>query len=577
MVLDNFEHLLEAAPLVARLLSTAPNLTVLATSRTALRLSGEHEYAVPPLALEEAVELFAARAVAVDSGFRGADENAETVADICAALDCLPLALELAAARTRLLGLDELRERIGQRLQLLTAGPADVPERHRTLRATIEWSHDLCSSEEQSLFRRLGVFAGGFTLDAAEAVCGASIEELSALVEQSLVRRRDGRFRMLETVRDYARERLHMSGEDAETRGRHAGFFLSLAERLAPSLRGEGAEQAIERLEREHDNLRAAFDYLIESDATEHQLRLAGALARFWYIRGYAAEGRARLEAALAGTGSHALEHRAGALRAAGLLTWRQGEYDTAERYAAEGLALAREIGDLENEISSLSVLGAVVQSRDERERARELQEQYVALARRLGRPNHMSIGLNNLASIATADGDQEQARELYEESLLHAREAGAKELEAFAVWGLGDYPAALDLFVQLGFDERIGAVYTSVAHTAADRGEMELAARLLGAARALWDRTGVTEDFHQREAFEELSERLREQLGADAFDAALAVGRDAPPKEFEREALEHARRLATPPDERRSEAASRRRSAASRGRTRGRSGGSRG
>jgi predicted ATPase/DNA-binding SARP family transcriptional activator len=576
LVLDNFEHLLEAAPLVSRLLSAAPGIGVLATSRTALRLSGEHEYVVPPLALAEAVELFTARATAVDSDFRR-DGNDKLLADICSALDCLPLALELAAARTRLLGLDDLRERLGRRLQLLTAGATDVPERHRTLRATIEWSHDLCSPEEQLLFRRIGVFAGGFTLDAAEKVCGASLEELSALVEQSLVRRRDGRFRMLETVREYAQERLRAGGEQAELRGRHADFFLSLAERLAPNLRGEGAEEAVEQLEREHDNLRAALDYMAESDATEEQLRLGNALARFWYIRGYAAEGRRRLEAALSGAGRYEPEHRAGALRAAGLLTWRQGDWDTAERYAAEGLSLAREIGDVENEISSLSVLAAVVQSRDEREQARELQEEYVRLARRLGRPNHISIGLNNLASIAFADGDDERARELFEESLVHAREAGAKELEAFAVWGLGDYASALDLFVQLGFDERIGAVYTSVAQVAADQAEGELAARLLGACRALWDRTGVTPDFFQREAYEAVSGQLRKKLGTDSFDAAFSSGRDAPPKEFEREALEHARRLATPPGERRSADASRQKSGPSHAPSRGRSGGSRG
>jgi predicted ATPase/DNA-binding SARP family transcriptional activator len=576
LVLDNFEHLLEAAPLVSRLLSATSGIGVLATSRTALRLSGEHEYVVPPLAVEEAVELFSARATAVDSGFRR-DGNDELVSDICAALDYLPLALELAAARTRLLGLDELRERLSQRLQLLTAGPADVPERHRTLRATIEWSHDLCSPEEQSLFRRLGVFASGFTLEAAEEVCEASLEELSALVEQSLVRRRDERFRMLETVREYAQDRLRASSEAADLGARHASFFLALAERLAPELRGEGAETAIAELEREHDNFRSALDFMDATEATEQQLRLGRALGRFWYIRGYAAEGRVRLEAALSGSGPHAPEHRAGALRAVGLLTWRLGDYEIAERYAAEGLSLAREIGDVENELTSLSVLASVVQSRDERERARELQEEFVALARQLGRPDSISIGLNNLAAISSADGDEQRTRELFEESLVHAREAGAKELEAFAVWGLGDYPAALELFVQLRFDERIGDVYVGVAASAADQEENELAARLLGACRALWDRTGVTPDFATRDAFEELSTRLREALGADAFEAAFAAGHVAPAKEFEREALEHARRLAKPPDERRSADGSRRRSAGSRARTRGRSGGSRG
>jgi Tfp pilus assembly protein PilF len=356
---------------------------------------------------------------------------------------------------------------------------------------------------------------------------------------------------MLQTVREYSLARLGEDGEASDLRGRHAHHFVSLAERLAPQLRGEGAEAAIDELEREHDNVRAAFDFFAGKDATEEQLRLGRSLGRFWYIRGYAAEGRARLEAALAGRADHGPEHRAGALRAAGLLTWRQGDYDTAERYAEDALALAREIRDIENEISALSVLGAVVQARDERPRARELQEQYLALARQLGRSHDLSIALNNLGAIATADGDSERARELFEESILYAREAGAKELEAFAVWGMGDFPAALELFAHLGFDERIGAVYSGVAGLAADRGERELATRLLGAGWALWDRAGVTADFAHREAFEELSARLREELGVAAFDAAFAAGRDAPAKEFEREALEHARRLAAPANER--------------------------
>ena len=577
LVLDNFEHLLEGAPLVTRLLAAAPGLLVLATSRTVLRLSGEHEYPVPPLAPQEAVELFAARAQAADSRFALSAEIAPTVVDICAALDHLPLALELAAARTRLLALEELRERLSERLELLTAGPADLPERQQTLRGTIEWSHDLCSGEEQALLRRLGVFAGGFALEAAEEVCGAGLDQLQALVEQSLVRRRNGRFRMLETVREYALQRLEESGETADRRRRHADHYLALAERLAPMLRGEGAETAIDRLEREHDNLRAAFDTFVELDATEEQLRLGRSLGRFWYIRGYAAEGRARLETALAGGAPHAPEHRAGALRAVGLLIWRLGDFETAERYAEEALTLAREIGDIENEITALSVLAAVVQARDERQRARELQEEYLALGRRLGRPHDCAIALSNLSAIAYADSDPNRARALSAESLVYAREAGATELEAFALWGLRDLPAALKLFAQLGFDERIGALYTSLAVQAAEGGEADLAARLLGAGSALWERAGTTPDFQTQESFDELCAKLRRELGEAAFEAVLAAGHDAPPKEFEREALEHARRLATPPDERRSGAASRRRSAASRGRTRGRSGGSRG
>jgi predicted ATPase/DNA-binding SARP family transcriptional activator len=577
LVLDNFEHLLEAAPAVTQLLMAAPGLCTLATSRILLRLSGEHEYAVPSLAPQEAVELFEARARAVDSAFRVSDANGAMVAAVCAALDRLPLALELAAARTRLFGLEELQARLEQRLEVLTSGPADLPERQRTLRATIEWSHDLSSEEQQVLFRRLGVFAGGFTVEAADEVCGAPLEMLQALVEQSLVGRRDGRFGMLETVREYAEERLQASGEEGEMRRRHAEVFVALAERVAPALRGDGAEDAIVQLDREHDNFRAALDFLAEAGEADLQLRLGRALARFWLIRGYGGEGSARLEVALAAPGRQDPRVRAGALRSAALLAWRQGDFDTAERYAQETISLARTIGDQEEELTGLSVLASTVQARDDRERARTLQEEYVELARKLGDENGMAIGLSNLAAIASLEGEAERARELASESLVHARAAGARELEAYALWGLQDYAGALKRFIGLGFVLAIGSLYSEVAGQALEHGEAELAARLLGATAARWQEAGAEPDFSQRDSFEERRARALEELGDEAYERAFETGRTAPAEELEREALDHARRLATPPDERRSTDGSRRRSGPSRGPSRGRSGGTRG
>jgi predicted ATPase/DNA-binding SARP family transcriptional activator len=544
LLLDNFEHLLEAAPLVSQLLSRAPGLTVLATSRTLLRLTGEHEYAVPPLAPDEAVALFRARAEAAGVV---AEEGSAAVADICAAVDFLPLAIELAAARTRLLGVDGLRERLGARLQLLTAGPADAPERHQTLRATIEWSHELCSEAEQALFRRVGVFAGGFTLETAEEVCDAGVEEFSRLVEQSLLRRRDDRFRMLETVREYALELLRASAEEGEVRHRHAEAYVSLAERLAPGLRGEEAEAAIETLEREHDNFRTAFDFLEGEAETELQLRLGRSLMRFWYIRGYGAEGRGRLETALAGEGRHDPRHRAAALRSAALLAWRQGDFLAAERRAEEAMELARSIGDDEEELTALSVLAATVQARDDRERAWELQEEYLELAKRMEDENSIAIALSNLAAIAFLNGKEELARELSGESLLHARAAGSRELEGNALWGLGDYAGALERFIGLGHVLAIGSVYSDVAGQALEQREAALAARLLGATAARWREAGAEPDFNHRDSFEGRRERALEALGAEAFEQAFAAGHDAPAQELEREALEHARRLTAP------------------------------
>ncbi len=278
LLLDNFERVHEAAPLVTKLLAAAPGLTVLVTSRVVLHVSGEHEYTVPPLAVpargveadvealsqNEAVALFVARASAVLPGYRLTADDAPAVAEICRALDGLPLALELAAARTKLLSPQELLDRLARRLDELSGGPRDAPARQQTLRAAIDWSYDLISPEEQELFRRLSVFVGGFDLAAAEAVAGADLDLLTSLVDKSLLRHRDGRFRMLETVRQYAQELLEAAGEEDATRRRHAEHFLALAEELEPRRREPAALATIER---DYDNLRAALAFAAQSSS----------------------------------------------------------------------------------------------------------------------------------------------------------------------------------------------------------------------------------------------------------------------------------------------------------------------
>ena len=350
LVLDNYEQLLAAAPLVGDLVAAGPGVRVLVTSRAPLRLAGELEYQVRPLALpetstvatleelaeSEAVTLFVERARAIDSGFALGSENAAAVAAICAALDGLPLAIELAAARVRLLSPEAILERLGTCLSLLTGGPRDRAERQRTLRGAIQWSYDLLDPEGQTMFRRLAAFAGGWSLEAAEEVCSPAgaesldtLEALDALVQHSLARRDDrapeARFRMLQTIREFGLERLAESGEEPEIRERHARFFLTLAQRAAGELTGPGQAAWLDRLARDYDNLRGALQWSVDADRAELGLLIAAALWRFWQLRDYLAEGEARLTELLALPSAAAATsaREAGANALASVVYWR--------------------------------------------------------------------------------------------------------------------------------------------------------------------------------------------------------------------------------------------------------------
>ena len=526
LVLDNFEQVVAAAPVVAELLAAAPRLTALVTSRAVLRLSGEHDLAVPPLELPpppnpddprraesaaglsqyESVRLFLERARAARADFGVTDETAPAVAEVCRRLDGLPLAIELAAARVRLLPPPALLARLEHRLPLLTGGARDLPTRHQTLRAAIAWSYDLLSSGPQALFARLAVFVGGWTLDAAEAVCNPPglppvdvLDGVAALVDESLVRPEDGpdgepRFAMLETVAEYAREQLTASGEDEALGRAHAAFYLALAERVEPEVQGSRQVAWLDRLEREHDNLRTALRWWVEAggaDGAERGLRLGGALARFWDVRGHVREGRERLAGLLAlappGAPTDAWGAARGrALTGAGLLAHRQGDYASAQVLHEQALALHRRRGDRPGAAAALDELGHVAEGRGDLPAARALLHESLALWRELGDTLGLAATLSHLGSAAYHQGDLTAARAHYQDALAHYQDKGHRTGVAECLNNLGrvlcwrgDLPAArallhesLTLRRELGDTEGTGnslSVLGLVAHRVGD------------------------------------------------------------------------------------------------------------
>jgi len=484
LVLDNFEHLAPAASLVAALLAACPRLAVLATSRAALRVRGEHELPVAPLALPPderlppealaryaAVDLFVRRAAAVRPDFALDAANAPEVAAICRRLDGLPLALELAAARLKLFSPRTLLFRMERRLPLLTGGARDLPERQQTMRAAIDWSYSLLHIGEKALFRRLAVFADGATIEAVEAVCvvegeelaGDALEWLASLVDKSLLWQREPaddapRVGMLETIREYGLERLAGAGEEECAHQRHAAYYLSLAEAAEPEL--TGADQAVwlERLDREHDNLRAALRWTQETGDVATGLKLGGAVWRFWYVRGHLGEGRGWLEdlaARAADAAFRELNHaRAMALGGAGVLAKEQGDFGAAERLSLESLRLHEEAGDVKGVALALNNLGTVAYCRGDHGQAATLYADGLARVRQQGDTWGVALLLNNSGLVAHARGDYEQAARLYEESLELARSMRNEQGIANALGNLanvagdaGDYERATILY----------------------------------------------------------------------------------------------------------------------------------
>ncbi|MDQ3875521.1 MAG: tetratricopeptide repeat protein, partial [Actinomycetota bacterium] len=535
LVLDNFEQVLPAADAVARLLASAPRLNVLVTSREALRLSGEREYLVPPLELPDlvrlpdhrslarfdAVRLFVERVQAVKSGFELTEENAAAVAELCVRLDGLPLAIELAAARGRTLTPQALVPRLGRGLKLLTGGARDLPARQRTMHAAVEWSHALLDPSEQRLFARLSVFAGGCTLDAAEAVCegaeersGDVLDGVASLVEKSLLgwseRGGEPRFEMLETIREYARERLAESGEAEALALKHADYFLRLAERADPEL-GRGREQATwhDRMEAEHDNFRAALAFLRDRACVAAVLRLAGALSHFWLVRGHLSEGRNWLESALAAAPEDRSAVRARALLGAGPLAAMQGDVESARRFLEESLALYRELGDESRIAAAVGDLGLVTVIQGDTAEGMRLHEEALALARALGDRPGIAGQLVNLSHLTLIAGDHDRAVLLGGEALALFRELGDEEGVATALGNLslaslarGRPEEAVDslaetlrLSLRLGYRDRIAGGLVGVGAVLASRDDWEEAARLLAAVEANLETAGGSLD----------------------------------------------------------------------------------
>ena len=406
LVLDNLEQVVEVGADLAALLETSPRLAILATSRESLRVRAEVVYPLKPLAEAPAVQLFRQHAHTINPEF---DATYERLTELCDRLERMPLAIELAAARVKVLSADELLARLDRRLPLLTAGARDAPARQRTLRATIEWSYELLDEDERRLFTRLAVFAGGWTLDAAEQVCNADLDVLQSLADKSLIRSEDGRFRMLETIREYALERLEESGELEQLRARHADHFVQLGLRAEPELTGAEQHIWLERLASDNENLRAALEWCAIARPAEG-LRLASALVLFWFNRSLYRDGLHWLEQMLATTEDDATTARAGALWGAGLLWALVGDAVQAAPRLDKGLALARRLDHAAIVARSLSVIGLLAFFQNDARRARELFEEAAETARRAGDNWALADALGTLGSIYPLQGEFERA-----------------------------------------------------------------------------------------------------------------------------------------------------------------------
>ena len=576
LVLDNFEHLRAAAPAVADLLAACPGLTVLVTSRERLRLRWERTLVVPPLALPDlgrplelnvlaqvpSVALFVQRARAVASGFALTPENAAAVAALCARLDGLPLAIELAAVRANVLAPSEMLARMERRRPLLRQSAPDLPARHQTLQAAIGWSYDLLPPEEQAVFRRLGIFVGGWTLAAADVVVGAgelgkdALDSLSALAEKSLVQvaghAEDGpRFGMLETVREYALEQLAVSGELEETRRRHAAYFLALAEQTEIELKGSRQQPWFDRLEREHDNLRTVVKWSSEGGESWLGLRMASALWFFWWLRGHVSEGRRWLETALAQNPGAPDDLRLPALEGLGTLTGWQGEYEQGAALIDEALRLTRALGDDRGTARALGRLGWIAWANGRLERALELA-QALGAYRETADAWSLAYSYLSLGCLLYEAGQDDAAIAALEESLRFFPAVEERHGVAFArtklallMQGRGEPARARELaregveFARALQDAHVIAYGADdVAQLRGGQGPPEQLARLLSAADSLRQALSLPRTPRERAAHAALVAALRRRLGEEAFAAAWGAARELPPDQVAELAL---------------------------------------
>jgi predicted ATPase len=571
LVLDNFEHVVAAAPTVAKLIGAAPGLKVLATSREPLHVSGERVYPVPPLELpdpaagpdglaaNEAVALFVERAQAIRPDFELTETNAPAVAAICRRLDGLPLAIELAAARVVLFPPAALLARLDERLDLLTGGARDRPARHQTLRATLDWSHELLAEPRRRLFARLAVFAGGWTLEAAETVCNGDLDVLdglASLIDKSVVRLEgsdaEPRFAMLETIREYALGKLRESGDEAELRDRHFAWSLSFAERAAPELRGPEQQAWLDRLHGELDNFRAAFEWSRSEGRAEDALRLASALLEFWIVRADWNEGREWIEQALAGAAEIDPAVRMNALLAVGELADVLSHYERATQYFEEALGIARDLGELRGIAEALMGIAHEAERVGRAREARPLIEESAAIFRELGDEPSLA---RSLGGIAWLEEDYRRGRELWTETATLRRRLGNRENVGWAVLQVGfcaqcegDYAAAaeayeevLSIAQELGYKRMIARALTQLGATALLRGDLGEARRCyletLPTWREIGHRSGLIDSLRGLGAVAALERE--EEEATTLLGESLAVSREIGSLEGEASALQ--------------------------------------
>jgi predicted ATPase len=566
LVLDNFEQVLDAAPLVSTLLRAAVGVKVLVTSREPLRIEGEQEFALPALGFPEpgshvairdlrqygAVALFIDRAAAIKSDFVLSDANATAVVEICRRVDGLPLAIELAAARIRLLSPAEIVERLEHRLTLLSGAGRDVPARQQSIRATIEWSYDLLDAHERALLRGLSVFVGGCTLEAAECVVRSAepatpmLDALGSLVSKNLVRQHattnaNTRFEMLETIREYGLEQLEASGELAMVRQRHATFFVALAEDAEPDLLTGRQVEWVRRLEADYDNLRAVMAWSRDGRIDRALgLRLAGALAWFWVLSGVAWEARGWVETMLRlPVGDQ--RARARALHAAARVAIVQDDPSAARTFADEAAALSLAHADHVGAGRALAALGSAESMLGDYAAARASLEKGMAFAQHNADQSGLAFALGQMGAVAEYEGDYETSRGLREESVRVARAIGDRHSLGIALTGLaylarlrGDVDEAIALLreslllgTELGASWRVlPRALCGLAGVALIHGALTRAACLLGAADALWDASGKRDMPQWRAVFDADATIVRQALGDGVFGDAAAEGR---------------------------------------------------
>ncbi|MGE5176161.1 MAG: protein kinase domain-containing protein [Hyphomicrobiales bacterium] len=583
LLLDNCEHLIAAAAALAGpLLAACPGLRILATSQEPLAVPGEVVWRIPMLGVpdlgvpgsrtreaigrHEAVRLFVDRAAAAQPSFALTDANAVAVASICRRVDGIPLAIELAAARVKVLAPEQILARLEDRFKLLTGGSRTALARQQTLRAAVDWSYELLAPPERTLLDRLSVFAGGFTLDSVEQVCADEsldvidlLDMLAHLVDRSLVVTEEVaagelRYRLLETIRDYGREKLDGSGARPAVRDRHAAHFLALAAEAEPELTGPSQGAWLDRLEREHDNLRTAITFFRETGDAPRGLRIGGALWRFWDLRGKWGEGRAQLASLLAIPGSAAAEARTGALYGAAVLARKTGDYATAGARLTEGLSAARTQGDKAAIGLMLFELANVANEQEKYAEARPIYEESLALRRELGDRRGVSAAVHNLGVIAAALGEHAEARRLYEEALALHRELGNRSWEAKSLNGLGGVAfylgdvegagryqeEALAIQRELGDSSGIAFSLRELGEVAVRRGDLPRARTCLEEATAinrdLGDRQGVASTLEGWAALTaaagDAERAVRLAAAAEAIREAIQTPLSAPDQE---------------------------------------------